>query len=132
MSKFLKIRFQNQKQYSQFQVCPHAGGVGLCEMVQHLQMFDYVALSGTTGKKFFNFPLSIHSSLVDYLAQVIYTKNCPTTFDFSNWYRFLRPPRKISTCVSLADILRVSHRSPYQLENAIKSGRTVFCIYNLG
>lgn len=29
-------------------VCPHAGGVGLCEMVQHLSMFDYVALSGTT------------------------------------------------------------------------------------
>ena len=28
--------------------CPHAGGVGLCEMVQHLSMFDYVALSGTT------------------------------------------------------------------------------------
>ena len=28
-------------------VCPHAGGVGLCEMAQHLAMFDYVALSGT-------------------------------------------------------------------------------------
>ncbi|XP_046394999.1 mitochondrial enolase superfamily member 1-like [Ischnura elegans] len=28
-------------------VCPHAGGVGLSEMVQHLQMFDYVCLSGT-------------------------------------------------------------------------------------
>ena len=28
-------------------VCPHAGGVGLCEIVQHLAMFDYVALSGT-------------------------------------------------------------------------------------
>ncbi len=27
-------------------VCPHAGGVGLCEIVQHLAMFDYVALSG--------------------------------------------------------------------------------------
>ncbi len=27
-------------------VCPHAGGVGLCEMVQHLSMFDYVAVSG--------------------------------------------------------------------------------------
>ena len=27
-------------------VCPHAGGVGLCEIVQHLSMFDYVALSG--------------------------------------------------------------------------------------
>ena len=28
-------------------VCPHAGGVGLCEMVQHLSMFDYAAVSGT-------------------------------------------------------------------------------------
>ncbi len=28
-------------------VCPHAGGVGLCELVQHLSMFDYVAVSGT-------------------------------------------------------------------------------------
>jgi len=28
-------------------VCPHAGGVGLCEVVQHLAMFDYVALSGS-------------------------------------------------------------------------------------
>ena len=28
-------------------VCPHAGGVGLCELVQHLAAFDYVAVSGT-------------------------------------------------------------------------------------
>jgi L-fuconate dehydratase len=28
-------------------VCPHAGGVGLCELVQHLSMFDYAAVSGT-------------------------------------------------------------------------------------
>lgn len=27
-------------------VCPHAGGVGLCEMVQHLAMFDVVAVTG--------------------------------------------------------------------------------------
>jgi L-fuconate dehydratase len=26
-------------------ICPHAGGVGLCELVQHLAMFDYVRLS---------------------------------------------------------------------------------------
>jgi len=26
-------------------VCPHAGGVGLCEYVQHLSIFDYVAVS---------------------------------------------------------------------------------------
>lgn len=29
-------------------VCPHAGGVGLCEAVQHLSMFDYVAVSGSS------------------------------------------------------------------------------------
>jgi L-fuconate dehydratase len=28
-------------------ICPHAGGVGLCEYVQHLAMFDYVAVSGS-------------------------------------------------------------------------------------
>ena len=27
-------------------VCPHAGGVGLCEVVQHLAMFDFVAVVG--------------------------------------------------------------------------------------
>ena len=29
-------------------VCPHAGGVGLCNMVPHLQAWDYVSLTGTT------------------------------------------------------------------------------------
>jgi len=28
-------------------VCPHAGGVGLCEYVQHLSMFDFIAISAT-------------------------------------------------------------------------------------
>lgn len=32
-------------------VCPHAGGVGLCEMVQHLQMWDFTSLSGTTDNR---------------------------------------------------------------------------------
>jgi L-fuconate dehydratase len=27
-------------------VCPHAGGVGLCEMVRHVSVLDYVAVSG--------------------------------------------------------------------------------------
>ena len=32
-------------------VCPHAGGVGLCELVQHFSFFDYAALSGSmTGR----------------------------------------------------------------------------------
>merc|ERR1712110_1322393 len=32
-------------------VCPHAGGVGLCEMVQHLQVIDYVCLTGTVENR---------------------------------------------------------------------------------
>ena len=27
-------------------ICPHAGGVGLCELAQHLSMFDYITVSG--------------------------------------------------------------------------------------
>lgn len=32
-------------------VCPHAGGVGLCEYVQHLAMWDYVAVHGSTENR---------------------------------------------------------------------------------
>lgn len=32
-------------------VCPHAGGVGLCEYVQHLAMWEYVALGGTFHRR---------------------------------------------------------------------------------
>ena len=32
-------------------VCPHAGGVGLCNMVSHLQAFDYISLTGTTDNR---------------------------------------------------------------------------------
>lgn len=32
-------------------VCPHAGGVGLCELVQHLILFDYTCLSGNLSNR---------------------------------------------------------------------------------
>jgi L-fuconate dehydratase len=41
-------------------VCPHAGGVGLCEMVQHLAMFDYVSLAGTLRDRFIEFVDHLH------------------------------------------------------------------------
>jgi L-fuconate dehydratase len=41
-------------------VCPHAGGVGLCELVQHLSMFDYVALSGTTRDRVIEYVDHLH------------------------------------------------------------------------
>lgn len=36
-------------------VCPHAGGIGLCEMVQHLQMWDYLSLSGTDEGRYIEY-----------------------------------------------------------------------------
>ena len=33
-------------------VCPHAGGVGLCELVQHLSFFDSAAVSGTMSGRY--------------------------------------------------------------------------------
>jgi len=45
-------------------VCPHAGGVGLCEVVQHLSMFDYVAVSGTTEGRVIEFVDHLHEHFV--------------------------------------------------------------------
>ncbi|MFC6882546.1 MULTISPECIES: L-fuconate dehydratase [Actinomadura] len=45
-------------------VCPHAGGVGLCELVQHLSMFDYVALSGTTRNRVIEYVDHLHEHFV--------------------------------------------------------------------
>lgn len=41
-------------------VSPHAGGVGLCEVVQHLSMFDYVAVSGVDGDRWIEFVDHLH------------------------------------------------------------------------
>ena len=46
-------------------VCPHAGGVGLCEMVQHLAMFDYVAVSGSTQGRVIEYVDHLHQHFVD-------------------------------------------------------------------
>ncbi|HEU5222792.1 MAG TPA: L-fuconate dehydratase [Candidatus Lumbricidophila sp.] len=45
-------------------VCPHAGGVGLCEAVQHLSMFDYVAVSGTMEGRMVEFVDHLHEHFV--------------------------------------------------------------------
>ncbi|MFJ3305113.1 L-fuconate dehydratase [Streptomyces sp. NPDC086549] len=41
-------------------VCPHAGGVGLCELVQHLSMFDYLAVAGTTDERVIEYVDHLH------------------------------------------------------------------------
>jgi L-fuconate dehydratase len=46
-------------------VCPHAGGVGLCEMVQHFSMFDYVAVSGSTQDRVIEYVDHLHEHFTD-------------------------------------------------------------------
>lgn len=45
-------------------VCPHAGGVGLCEMVQHLAMFDFVAVGGEHPDRVIEFVDHLHEHFV--------------------------------------------------------------------
>ena len=46
-------------------VCPHAGGVGLCELVQHLSMFDLVAVSGSTENRVIEFVDHLHEHFLE-------------------------------------------------------------------
>ena len=46
-------------------VCPHAGGVGLCEYVQHLSMIDYIAISGTLENRIIEYVDHLHEHFYD-------------------------------------------------------------------
>jgi L-fuconate dehydratase len=46
-------------------VCPHAGGVGLCEYVQHLAMFDYVAVSASLEHRMVEWVDHLHEHFAD-------------------------------------------------------------------
>ncbi len=46
-------------------VCPHAGGVGLCEYVQHLSMFDYLCVSTTMEDRVIEFVDHLHEHFVN-------------------------------------------------------------------
>uniref|UniRef100_A0A8D0AKB1 L-fuconate dehydratase n=1 Tax=Sander lucioperca TaxID=283035 RepID=A0A8D0AKB1_SANLU len=44
----------------QVPVCPHAGGVGLCELVQHLILFDYICVSGSLSNRMCEYVDHLH------------------------------------------------------------------------
>jgi L-fuconate dehydratase len=46
-------------------VCPHAGGVGLCEYVQHLSAFDYIAVSASLDNRMTEYAEHLHEHFVD-------------------------------------------------------------------
>jgi L-fuconate dehydratase len=45
-------------------VCPHAGGIGLCETVQHLAIFDYLCVSGSLENRVTEFVDHLHEHFV--------------------------------------------------------------------
>jgi L-fuconate dehydratase len=46
-------------------VCPHAGGVGLCELVQHLSALDFIAISGTREGRMIEYVDHLHEHFLD-------------------------------------------------------------------
>jgi L-fuconate dehydratase len=46
-------------------VCPHAGGVGLCEYVQHLSIFDYIAVSGSLENRVIAYVDHLHEHFLE-------------------------------------------------------------------
>jgi L-fuconate dehydratase len=64
-------------------VCPHAGGVGLCELVQHLSFFDYVAVSGSLENRAIEYVDHLHEHFVDPVVIVDGAYAVPTAPGFS-------------------------------------------------
>jgi L-fuconate dehydratase len=48
-----------------FPVCPHAGGVGLCEYTQHLSLFDYICVSGSLENRVLEYVDHLHEHFLD-------------------------------------------------------------------
>jgi L-fuconate dehydratase len=46
-------------------VCPHAGGVGLCEYVQHLSVFDFLCVSASLENRVIEYVDHLHEHFVD-------------------------------------------------------------------
>jgi L-fuconate dehydratase len=51
-------------------VCPHAGGVGLCEYVQHLSIFDYICVSGSLENRLLEYVDHLHEHFLDPVRMV--------------------------------------------------------------
>ena len=78
-------------------VCPHAGGVGLCEYVQHLSMFDYLAVSGTMEGRVTEFVDHLHEHFEE-----------PVTIVQARYM----PPRKPGYSITIKPESRLLHRYP--------------------
>src|SRR5581483_3854271 len=64
-------------------VCPHAGGVGLCEYAQHVSMFGYVAVGASLEDRVCKFVDHLHEHFVDPVRVVGGRYLAPTTPGYS-------------------------------------------------
>jgi L-fuconate dehydratase len=78
-------------------VCPHAGGVGLCEYVQHLSMFDFLAVSGTMDGRVIEFVDHLHEHFED-----------PVTLRRGRYM----PPTNPGYSITIRPASRLEHRYP--------------------
>ncbi|HEV3140475.1 MAG TPA: L-fuconate dehydratase [Vicinamibacterales bacterium] len=78
-------------------VCPHAGGVGLCEYVQHLSMFDYIAVTGAMEGRVIEYVDHLHEHFED---PVVVRRG-----------RYI-PPAKPGYSITIRESSRTAHRYP--------------------
>jgi L-fuconate dehydratase len=78
-------------------VCPHAGGVGLCEYVQHLSMFDYIAVSGTMDGRVIEYVEHLHEHFED-----------PVVVRGGRYM----PPIRPGYSITIREASRLAHRYP--------------------
>jgi L-fuconate dehydratase len=64
-------------------VCPHAGGVGLCEYVQHLSMFDYLRVSCSMEDRVIEFVDHLHEHFLEPVRMVRGRYQLPTRPGYS-------------------------------------------------
>jgi L-fuconate dehydratase len=69
-------------------VCPHAGGVGLCEYVQHVSMFDYIAVSGSLENHVLEYVEHLHEHFLD---PVVIKDGCYVAPSAPGWSITMRP-----------------------------------------
>ena len=79
-------------------VCPHAGGVGLCEYVQHLSMFDFLAISGTMDGRVIEYVDHLHEHFED---PVVIRRG-----------RYMAPTRP-GYSITISEASRLAHRFPH-------------------
>jgi len=86
-------------------VCPHAGGVGLCEYVQHLAMFDFIAISGTMDGRVIEYVDHLHEHFEDPVAIQRGRYMAPTQPGYS---------------IAIRELSRTAHRFPEGRAWAVK------------